>query len=350
MRGDRITRRQAIALLSAGAGISLIPRPLQAQPPGDARRIGVLMARKITDPEGQKQFAALEAALAELGWTQGRSLHIEIRWTEGDPDKALKYAPELVALKPDVLIANGTPSLGALRKSTTTIPIVFVGVADPVNQGFVPSLARPGGNITGFSVEEPSMGGKWLELLTEVAPRVKRVTVIYNPDTAPYAPMFMPTLQAAAPPRGVSLTVLAVRNTAEIERAIAGAGSEPNDGLIVLPDSFLFGQRATIIAATVQQRLPAIYPIQFFASDGGLIAYGIDRVDLFRRAGSYVDRILKGASPAELPVQQPTKFELAVNVKTANLAQQHVDQHQIEWRLPRRQRLAEGLTGAQPAG
>lgn len=318
MGGDDMKRRDFIAAIAGAAAVPLTGSArLLAQPVERPRRIGVLMARKTSDPEGQKQFAALQSGLAELGWSQGQSLHIDARWTDGDPARALQYAPELVALTPDLLVSNGTPSLVALRQATTSIPIVFVGVADPVNQGFVPSLARPGGSITGFSVEEPSMGGKWLELLTEIAPRVKHVTVIFNPDTAPYAPMFMPTLEAAAPPKAVSLAVSPVRSTADIERVIARAGHEPADGLIVLPDSFLFSQRTAIIAATARQRLPAIYPIQFFATDGGLIAYGIDRVDLFRRAASYVDRILKGATPAELPVQQPVKFELAINLKTA---------------------------------
>ena len=277
------------------------------------------MARRPADPEGQKQFAALRTGLAELKWTEGQTLQIEARWTVGDPAKALEYARELVALKPNILVANATPSLRALRQTTSSIPIVFVSVADPVGQGFVPSLSHPGGNITGFGVEEASMGGKWLEVLKEIAPRVERIAIIFNPETAPYAPMFLPTMQAAAPRMAVALTPSLVHSAADIERVAAMVGREPGGGLIFLPDSFLFGQRHRSIALAAQQRLPAIYPIRVYATDGGLVAYGIDRVDLFRRAASYVDRILRGAAPAELPVQQPLKFELAINLKTAKV-------------------------------
>ena len=235
----------------------------------------------------------------------------------GNPAAALKLASELVKTKPDMLVANATPSLIAMREATATIPVVFVFVADPVGQGFVPSLSRPGGNVTGFSVEEESMGGKWFEVLKQSAPLVRRIAIIYNPDTAPYALMFFPAMQAAAPKMAVGLSISPVHSAADIEGVVAAASREPGGGLIVLPDSFLFGQRQRIIALAAERRLPAIYPIRIFVTDGGLIAYGIDRVDLFRRAAAYVDRILRGTSPAELPVQQPTKFELAVNLKTA---------------------------------
>jgi putative ABC transport system substrate-binding protein len=302
----------------AGVGIAAV-RPIlaRAQQADGPRKIGVLMARKSDDPEGQKQFAALHEGLAELGWAPGPRLLTEQRWTVGDPVQALQFAQQLVLSKPDLLVANATPSLAALRQTTSTIPIVFVSVADPVGQGFVPSLSRPGSNITGFSVEEASMGGKWLEVLKEMVPSATRIAVIYNPDSAPYAPMFFPTMQAAAPKMGVALSMSPVRAASEIERVITATGREPGGGLIVLPDSFMFGQRQRIVALAAEHRLPAIYPIRFFASDGGLISYGIDRVDLFRRAATYVDRILRGTSPAELPVQQPIKFELAVNLKTA---------------------------------
>jgi putative ABC transport system substrate-binding protein len=318
VRGNGIKRREFIALLGGASAAQLLrSAPLRAQQPERMKRIGVLMARRESDPEGQKQFIALRQGIAELGWIAGQTIQIETRWTVGDPLKALGYARELVGLTPDLLVANGTPSLVAMRQATQTIPVVFVAVADPLGQGFVPSLARPGGTITGFSVEEASMGGKWLELIKEIAPSIKRIAIIYNPDTAPYAPMFFPAMQAAAPRMGVALAISPVRAAADIERIIVTTGREPGGGLIVLPDSFLFGQREQIIALTAQQRLPAIFAIRFFATDGGLIAYGIDRVDLFRRAASYVDRILKGATPADLPVQQPIKFELAVNLKTA---------------------------------
>ena len=306
-------RRDFLGVLASAAALWPLTAPAQ-QP---VRRIGVLMARRPNDAEGQKQFAALRQGLAELGWTEGQTVHLETRWSVGNPAEALKLARELVALKPDVLIANATPSLIAMRQATATIPVIFVSVADPVGQGFVPSLSRPGGNITGFSVEEASMGGKWLEVLKQSAPLVRRIAIIYNPDTAPYAPMFFPAMQAAAPNMTVALSISPVHSAADIEGVVTAAGREPGGGLIVLPDSFLFGQRQRIIALAAERRLPAIYPIRVFVTDGGLIAYGIDRIDLFRRAAAYVDRILRGTSPAELPVQQPIKFELAVNLKTA---------------------------------
>lgn len=319
MRDNWMKRREFLALIGAAAATPISwSQPLHAQSGDGIRRIGVLMARKESDPEGRKQVEALRQGLQELGWQLGQTLQIEYRWTVGDPAKAQEYARELVSLKPDLLVANATPSLVALQQATHTIPIIFVSVADPVGQGFVPSLARPGGNVTGFAVEEASMGGKWLEVLREIAPRVARIAIIFNPDTAPYARMFLPSMETAAPRMRVALTPSPVHTAADIERVVATVGREPNGGLIVLPDSFMFGQRARIIDLVAQHRMPAVYPIRFFATDGGLIAYGIDRVDLFRRAASYVDRILRGgAKPADLPVQLPTKFEMAVNLKTA---------------------------------
>jgi len=310
-------RREIIKLIGASTITCAWPLGTRAQPNGGSRRIGVLMARKADDTEGQKQFAALRQGLAELGWVEGQAIHIDVRWTVADSNEALVFARELAGSKPDLLVANGTPSLVAMREVTDTIPIVFVSIADPVGQGFVPSLSRPGGNITGFGVEEASMGGKWIEVLKETAHHVVRIAVIYNPDTAPYAPMFFSTMHAAASRMAVTLSISAVRSVAAIEQAISVVTREPGGGLVVLPDSFMFGQRKAIIALAADYRVPAIYPIRFFVADGGLVAYGIERVDLFRRAASYVDRILRGASPAELPVQQPTKFEFAINLKTA---------------------------------
>lgn len=308
-------RREFIRLV--GAVAIGWPHGARAQQGEAVRRIGVLMARKADDAEGQKQLAALRDGLAERGWSEGKAFRIETRWTVANAAEALKFAQELVRSKPEVLIANSTPSLVAMRQVTSTIPIVFVSVADPVGQGFVPNLARPGGNITGFSAEEASMGGKWLELLKELAPRVMRIAVIYNPETAPYGPMFFPTIQTAADKKAVTLSISPVHNRADIERIIAEVGREPGGGLIVVPDSFMFGQRQNIVGFAEKHRLPAMYPIRIFIPDGGLIAYGIERVDMFRRAADYVDRILRGASPNELPVQQPTKFELAINLKAA---------------------------------
>ena len=230
-----LERREFITLVGGAAAWPLAARAQQGE---GVRRIGVLMARKIDDPEGQRQFAALREGFAERGWSEGKTFHIETRWTVADAPEALKFAQELVGSKPEVLVVNSTPSLVAMRQVTSTIPVVFVSVADPVGQGFVPSLARPGGNITGFSAEEATMGGKWLELLKELAPRVKRIAIIYNPATAPYGPMFFPAMQTAAPRMAIALSISPVHTVAEIEQVVAGAGREPSGGLIVLPDSF----------------------------------------------------------------------------------------------------------------
>ena len=308
-------RREFITLI--GIGTATWPLRVRAQQGGGGRRIGVLMARKADDPEGQKQFAALQQGLAERGWSEGKTLHIETRWTLADAAEALKFTQELIELKSEVLVANGTPSLVAVRQMTSTIPAVFVSVADPVGQGFVPSLARPGGNITGFSAEEAGMGGKWLELLKEVAPQLTRIAVIYNPQTAPYGPMFFPAMQAAAQRMSIVLSVSPVHTAADLERVITEIGREQGGGLIVVPDSFMVGQRQQITALAAKHSVPAMYPFGIFIPNGGLIAYGFDRIEMFQRAADYVDRILHGASPVELPVQGPTKFELTINLKTA---------------------------------
>lgn len=310
-----LTRRGALAAF--GGSLAAIVRPDKAFAQERPRSLGLLMARRQDDPEAQRQLAALIQGLAEFGWVEGRTMRIEARWVVGDPAGALAAARELVAQKPDLLVASATPSVVALRQANATLPTVFIGVADPVSQGFVPSLSRPGGNITGFSVEEASMGGKWLEVLKEAAPHVALVAAIYNPDSAPYAPMFFPTLHAAADRLKVALRINPVRDPGAMEYVIEATSREANSALLVLPDSFLFAQREKLVALPARFRMPAIYPIQPFASEGGLIAYGIDRVDLYRRAAAYIDRILKGAKPAELPVQQPIKFELAINLKTA---------------------------------
>jgi putative ABC transport system substrate-binding protein len=307
-------RRTFLGMIGGAAVWQPLALAQQATAP---RRVGVLMARLENDPEAQRQIAALRKGLRDLNWKIGESVVLEARWVVGDPKRALELARELVDLKPDVLIANATPSLIALRQTTSTIPIVFVSVADPVGQGFVPSLSHPGGNITGFSAEEASIGGKWLDYLKEIAPATANVTLLYNPDTAPYAPMFLPAMQAAAPRMKVTLAPVLVRSLAEIERAVTDTAAKSGGAVIVLPDSFMFSQRTNLISLTRRLRLPLIFPIVIGASNGALLAYGIDRVDLFRRTADYVDRILKGANPADLPVQQPTKFELAVNLETA---------------------------------
>jgi putative ABC transport system substrate-binding protein len=275
------------------------------------------MGRSASDPEGQKQAAALQRGLEELGWSLGRNLEIDYRWPAGNAGLAQASAKELVELRPDILVANSTPSLIAARGATRTIPIVFVAIADPVAQGFVQSLARPGGNMTGFEAEEPSMGAKWVQLLNEIAPRVGPTTVIFNPDSAPFSRMFLPSMEAARPAAAFELIISPVRNETEINRAIVAAARQPSGGLIVLPDSFLSSRHEMIVALVAKQHLPAIYSVSEFSRSGGLIAYGFDRADQFRRAAAYVDRILKGEKPADLPVQLPTKFQLVINLKTA---------------------------------
>jgi putative ABC transport system substrate-binding protein len=307
-------RREFITLLG-GAAIAW-PLAARAQQPERMRRIGVLMARTASDPEGQKQAAALRRGLEQLGWSSPR-VEIAFRWPAGDAVRALAYAKELVDLRVDLIVANSTSSLVAGRQATQVIPIVFVAVADPVAQGFVQTLAQPGATITGFGAEEPSMGAKWVELLREIVPNVGSITVIFNPDTAPFARMFLPSMEAVRSSASFELIESPIHSEGDLERAILAAARRPAAGLIALPDTFLNSRREIISAMTAKHNLPAIYSVNEFTRSGGLIAYGIERADLFRRAASYVDQILKGAKPADLPVQQPTKFELTINLKTA---------------------------------
>jgi putative ABC transport system substrate-binding protein len=310
---ENMRRREFIA----GIG-GTIAWPLMASAQSKRkRRVGVLIARSNTDPQGQKQAAAFEQGLRELGWSPSHNIHIDYRWQTDDPTQRLDYARQIVSLSPDILVANSTPFLVAVRRATNSIPIVFVGIADPVEQGFVESLARPGGIVTGFGVEEPVMGAKWAELLKEIAPEIHHITAIFNPDTAPYGHMFIPSIQAVFPNRQHALKVSTVRNEHEIQQAIAAAALRPASGLIFFPDSFLTSRREFVVGIVAKYRIPATYAISPFAKSGGLIAYGIDRVDVFHRAASYVDRILRGDRPADLPVQMPTKFELVINLKTA---------------------------------
>jgi ABC-type uncharacterized transport system substrate-binding protein len=306
-------RRQFITLLGGAAAAW----PLAASAQQRIRRIGVLIGRAENDPEGQQKAVALERGLKELGWSLRRNVEIDYRWQTDDARQRQAFAQELVDRKSDILVANSTPYLAAARLATNVIPIVFVAIADPVAQGFVQSLNRPGGTITGFGVEEPAMGAKWVEMLKEIAPGVGSITVIFNPDSAPFARMFLPSIEAVRSTTAIELVIAPVRNESDVEQAIAAAGRGPSGGLIFLPDSFINSRSATIAALVARQKLPAIYSVSPFARNGGLIAYGIDRVDLFYRAAAYVDRILKGAKPADLPVQMPTKFELVINIKTA---------------------------------
>jgi len=307
-------RRQFIRFI--GGAVAAWPVITRAQQPERIRRIGVLTNVAATDPEAQAENSAFLQGLQQLGWTGGRNVRIDTRWTEGDPAQARKYAAELVALEPDVLFGAGTTVLGLFLQATRSLPIVFVQVTDPVGGGFVDSLARPGGNATGFTQFEYSMAGKWLELLKEIAPSVTRVAVLRNPSITSGVGQFG-AIQSVAPSLGVELRPIDVRDANVIEREVAAFARVSNGGLIVPAGGSAILHRDLIISLAARHRLPAVYPLRFFATSGGLISYGPDLVDLFRRAASYVDRILKGEKPADLPVQAPTKFDLDINLKTA---------------------------------
>ena len=309
-------RREFITLLGGAAAIW--PLTARAQQSERMRRVGVLMAYAENEPEAQSFVRSFESGLAELGWTAGRNLRIDYRWAGGNVDHMASFARELVALGPDAILANTTPVTAAFHRETRTIPIVFVIVSDPVGDGFVASLARPGGNITGFINLEASVGGKWLELLKEVAPSVTRAALMFNPDTAPgRGAYFQPTFESGALALGVKSILVPIRSDAEIETAIAALAKEPNAGLVVMTDGFMRVHRGTVIAAAAHHKIPAVYPLRIQAQDGGLLAFGPYNLDLFSRSAGYVDRILRGTSPAELPVQVPTKFQLVINLKTA---------------------------------
>jgi putative ABC transport system substrate-binding protein len=311
-----IRRRKFIVTL-CGVAVAW-PLAAHAQQPDRVRRIGVLMGYAESDLEAQAHIAAFREGLQKLGWTEGRNTRIDTRWaTPGDAESMQRFAKELVALQPDLILSNTTPTTTALLQQTRTIPIVFAIVADPIGSGFVASFARPGGNVTGFIFTEPTMAGKWLELLKEIAPRVARVAMLFNPATATYAEYWLNPFKAAAASFAVEATAAPVRDRSELESVIAAQAREPNGGLIAMPDSFTDAHRVEITSLAARYRLPAVYPFRFFAEVGGLLSYGIDRTDNFRRAATYVDRILKGEKPAELPVQAPIKFELVVNLKAA---------------------------------
>jgi putative ABC transport system substrate-binding protein len=307
-------RRDFITLVGgAAAGWPLAARAQQAD---RMRRIGVLMAQVADDPEGQTRLTAFLQGLRELGWTDGRNVRIDTRWNASNADEIRKYAADSVALAPDVILAGGTPIVAALQPAIRAVPIVFALVTDPVAAGFVKSLSRPSGNITGFMNFEYGTSGKWLELLKEIAPRVTRVAVIRE-LTSPSGLGQLDALQSAAPSFGVELIPIGTRDAGEIERGIAAFARGPNDGMIVPAGTATTVFREPIIMLAARHRLPAVYSDRVSVTGGGLISYGPDRVDLFRRAAGYVDRILKGAKPADLPVQAPTKFELVINLKTA---------------------------------
>jgi putative ABC transport system substrate-binding protein len=288
----------------------------RAQQGDRVQRIGVLVPGDENDPFLKHYISAFTQALADLGWTDGRNVRMDLRWYGDDTNRMRAFAQELVDLQPDIILTNGTPETVALQRETRTIPIVVASVSDPIVSGIVPRLDRPSGNITGFASLEAALGGKWLELLLEIAPGLKRVAIMFNPDTAPVS-THMPSVETAARSLKVEAITAPVHDDVEIETAIDAIGREPGGGLFVMPDGSMIAHRAPIILAAARNNVPAIYTQSVFARDGGLLFYGPDRVDLYRRAATYVDRILRGTKPAELPVQFPTKFEMAVNLKTA---------------------------------
>jgi putative ABC transport system substrate-binding protein len=309
-------RRDFIKVIAGSAAVW--PRTAPAQQPDRMRLIGVLMGYPESDRAAQSWLAAFRGALTKLGWTEGSNLRIELRWSADDPARMRTLAKELVDLRPNALLGASTPVTGALARETKTIPIVFAGVSDPIGSGFAANLAHPGGNITGFQANgDPALGGKWVELLKEIAPRTLRVALLFNPATTVPIQYFMPSIQTAASSFAVQVSATPAHDKEEIEGVIAAQGRDPEGGLIAMPDVSNDVNRELIIALATRYRVPTIYFNRFFSELGGLISYGDVRSEQFRLAAGYIDRILKGEKPADLPVQVPTKFELIINLKTA---------------------------------
>jgi putative ABC transport system substrate-binding protein len=304
-------RREFIALL---CGAATWPPAASAQQPDRLRRIGVLIATADNDPDRLSRAAAFEGSLRSLGWIEGWNVRIDYRWGGPDPERIRAYTAELVGSKPDVILASSALTLRPLQQATATIPIVFTGLYDPVGAGFVASLTHPGGNITGFTLGEFSIGAKMLQLLNDIAPGVSHAAVVLNPDQSPQVALWR-AIEGVAP--SVGLTAIEVHDVVGIERPIEAFAREPAGGLVVLPNPVTLQHRELIIALTARLRLPAVYGLRIFCAEGGLLSYGTDLLDRYRQAAVYVDRILKGAKPGDLPVQQPTKFELVINMKTA---------------------------------
>jgi putative tryptophan/tyrosine transport system substrate-binding protein len=309
-------RREFIALISAAAAPSLFcPRAARAQQPNQLRRIGVVMAYTDSDPNGQVQVEAFREQLQKLGWTEGNNIQIDFRYAADDPARIRTLALELLGLRPDVMVSNSNFVTTILQSEIRSIPLVFVSVSDPIGSGFVKDLARPGGNITGFANFQPSMGGKWLEKLREIAPQVERVGLVLRPEPPNIG--YLRSAEAAAPSFKVNLVGLEAQSRDEIERVVATFAAEPHGGLIIAPNVVNFANSDVIVALATRYRLPAIYPFAFYAKEGGLISYGFDAADQFRQGAIYVDKLLRGAKAADLPVQHPTKFEVVLNLKTA---------------------------------
>jgi putative ABC transport system substrate-binding protein len=308
----QIRRRDFITLL--GGAAAAWPLTARAQQPG---KIAVLSSLPEDDPEGHARIAAFQEALEKLGWTEGRNIRFDVRWATPEVETIQRLAKQLVALQPDLIVTQNTPGTAAMLQQTRVIPIIFVNIVDPVGSGLIANFLRPGGNVTGFVSLESTIVGKWLELLKEVAPRVARVAVLFNPATAPFAEYYLTPFKAAARSFAVEVIAAPVRDLAALETVIAELAGKSNSGLIIMPDSFLIAHRAAVTSLAARHRIPAVYPYRHFTEVGGLLSYGNDQLDNYQRAASYADRILKGEKPSELPVQGPVKFEMTINLRTA---------------------------------
>jgi putative ABC transport system substrate-binding protein len=305
--------KRRVVLAGIGSLIAALPRGAPAQS-ASVRRLGLLMTIAESEPEAQVRLEALRRGLQALGWSEGRNIQIDYRFAAGEPDRVRAIAADLVSLGPDVILANGRAILAAMRQETKSIPVVFVAVPDPVGDGFITSLARPGGNLTGITNFEYSMGSKWVDLLKEIAPHLRNVALLHNPDSAPYAIQFQ---RSAA--FGAEASLAPAKDNSDIERVFTSLASQPNSGVIVIPDLFTSGRREIIVDLASRLRIPTIYPFRFFVLNGGLLCYGVETANLFRQSASFIDRILKGERAADLPVQAPNRFEMVINLKTAKL-------------------------------
>ncbi|HYV70133.1 MAG TPA: ABC transporter substrate-binding protein [Pseudolabrys sp.] len=311
---SHVRRREFITLIGGAVALPFTARARQGE---RMRRIGVLMPEAENDPETPAWVAAFQQSLEKLGWSVGRNILIDYHWYLGEVERARAAITQMLPHAPDLILAVGSPAVVVAQETTRTIPVVFVGVSEPIAQGFVASLARPGGNISGFTNLERSLGAKWLEVLEEIAPHIARVAFVFNPDTALYAASFFPAAKAAASKYAVELVAATVHQIADVEAVTTMLAHDPGGGLIFPPDPFFTAERKSIVELAARYRLPAIYPFQFFPADGGLVSYGVNIPAQFQQAAAYVDRILRGAEPSNLPVQQPTKLELVINLKTA---------------------------------